>query len=503
MSKEILSEINRFREILGLSLLKEAPAGPGKWFISSSDDITGTLSKTNDEFANALDDISTISSKSVDEISDPFLKEFKKSIDEISTSQGKSIDEILQNPRLREMVQLKFANKVKNNSDLVSKMVDSFYTKNPAAKQLVNPKNISASIENAVSKGIKDYDALVTAYNKTIDEFETASGDKIPDVIKKEMKEKVKNEVETLKTKKPLEKQLEKEMERDKDLIVTNAKAKAKTEGKVLPDQKLLADNAMKMLRENKTQKEIEDYLAKQFGIPAEEYRNGFQRFMSKYVGSPFNTAFTWVTEQGGNLIKFYGDSGKGNKRLWATLSLPLVGAALYGVYLAYGEYTEVEDIDKYEDKLAGFNDLPKEVKEWVAVNYPYLAYRDPKNVSTNQYLKDVTYKEDVSDPDFPKYSIIVTFGDGTNKEVTSKDKEFWEAAVKTQEQIAAEKKAAEEAAKNNNQGQKTLDDFKKSDKGAGYESTSIEVSPGKFKRKPESMTTYTWDGTKFVGTPD
>ena len=51
----------------------------------------------------------------------------------------------------------------------------------------------------------------------------------------------------------------------------------------------------------------------------------------------------------------------------------------------------------------------------------------------------------------------------------------------------------------------KTLDDFKKSKKGVGHESTAIEVSPGKFKRNPGSAMTYTWNATenKFVGTAD
>ena len=55
------------------------------------------------------------------------------------------------------------------------------------------------------------------------------------------------------------------------------------------------------------------------------------------------------------------------------------------------------------------------------------------------------------------------------------------------------------------NNATKTLDDFKKSEKGFGHESTAIEVSPGKFKRNPGSAMTYTWDatGNKFVGAVD
>jgi len=72
MNKELISEINRFREIAGLSLLNE---GPGKgWAVTGADDLTSVLSKTSSDFKKGLDDLSSIAGKSVDEINDPFHK---------------------------------------------------------------------------------------------------------------------------------------------------------------------------------------------------------------------------------------------------------------------------------------------------------------------------------------------------------------------------------------------------------------------------------------------
>jgi hypothetical protein len=44
----------------------------------------------------------------------------------------------------------------------------------------------------------------------------------------------------------------------------------------------------------------------------------------------------------------------------------------------------------------------------------------------------------------------------------------------------------------------KTLEDFKNSPKGKKYKETAVEITPGVFKRRAESPTTYTWNGKEF-----
>ena len=157
MNKELISEINRFREIAGLSLLNEGPGGPGKWFVTGSDEVSETLSKTSDDFKNGLDDLSSISTKSVDEINDPFLKEFKRSIDEVAATQGKTFDDVVANPKFREMAEKKFALSVKKNVDLINKYTEAFYKKNVGAQQLVDKKLLSKTVSDAVeNKGVTD-----------------------------------------------------------------------------------------------------------------------------------------------------------------------------------------------------------------------------------------------------------------------------------------------------------------------------------------------------------
>jgi len=79
MNKEILNEINRFREISGLRLLSEASIGGG-WI----DELLDLLGKSADDF-------DTYVRSNVDD----FATGFKKEIDDVASSLNKTSDEIL------------------------------------------------------------------------------------------------------------------------------------------------------------------------------------------------------------------------------------------------------------------------------------------------------------------------------------------------------------------------------------------------------------------------
>ena len=66
---------------------------------------------------------------------------------------------------------------------------------------------------------------------------------------------------------------------------------------------------------------------------------------------------------------------------------------------------------------------------------------------------------------------------------------------VKTPEKTGDDVKSAEVSSDT----PKTLEDFKNSPKGEKYKQTAVEITPGVFKRRAESPTTYTWNGKEFV----
>ena len=87
MNKEILNEINRFREISGLRLLSEASIGGG-WI----DELLTVLGKSSDDLDTFI--------KSVD---NPLAQEFRDGIEDVAARLGKQSDEILERIRLKNL----------------------------------------------------------------------------------------------------------------------------------------------------------------------------------------------------------------------------------------------------------------------------------------------------------------------------------------------------------------------------------------------------------------
>ena len=453
MNKELISEINRFREIAGLSLLNE---GPGKgWAVTGADDLTSVLSKTSSDFKKGLDDLSSIAGKSVDEINDPFLKEFKKSIDEIVTSQGKSFDEIVNNPVYRKLVEKRFAVAVKSSEDLIKKYTQSYFKKYKGAQQLVDKKLLGSLVSDAVNtKGIRDYDQLKQLFYNKIDNFATDEGKSIPDVVKAEMRKIIDAEVSGMTGKQTLEPVVAKKLDdligKQADDIVSKAQLAMEKDGKMFPKPSKVTDEVLNDLRAGKNPDDIMKNIADEFGMSADEYKSGFSKFMNKWVGSPLNSTWSWVWNQGAKVVEFY-SGNKGNKRLWATAGITALGVAIVGGAYAFKEYKESPNVKLWEENYSGFDDFPQEVKNWIANTYPPLTYRNPKNAKENPslYIKNVYYRKDQPDPNFPAtHYITVEFGDGKKVETESEDMIFWTDVPKTTEQIKTEEEEAAKAAK-------------------------------------------------------
>lgn len=174
MDKLILSEINRFREIMGMSLIMEA-TGPGGGIL---DLIFGAAGKTGDEFAEAL-------GKNIDEISDPFMREviekMKSSIDDnIGEFGGKNADEVLDDisaiarGESRTLTGLdnllgRIESEILSNPQISQKYLDNFLDTYPAVRDLVND-----SERNSLLKSLKDEfpDRYDEVYNQLIDDIE-------------------------------------------------------------------------------------------------------------------------------------------------------------------------------------------------------------------------------------------------------------------------------------------------------------------------------------------
>ena len=153
MDKVILSEINRIREIMGMSLIMEA-TGPGSGIL---DLIFGTVGKTGDEFAEAL-------GKNIDDISDPIMRDvvekMKSSIDNnLGEFGGKSADEVLEDlnaifrGEFRPLTGLddflkRIETSILDNPDLSKKYLDKLLDTYPTVTSIINNAETKANLNS-------------------------------------------------------------------------------------------------------------------------------------------------------------------------------------------------------------------------------------------------------------------------------------------------------------------------------------------------------------------
>jgi hypothetical protein len=352
MNREILSEINRVREIMGVRLISEAPVNP-KWFVSNSnDEIMSTLLEINPNFKGTLDDITDIMSRNIDDIDDPFLREFRQSIDEVM-SQGKSIDEILQSPVLRKNVENKFLNKVKTGGELLDDFVEEFYLANPAARRLSDSKTISDRVKYAASKGINDLNQVESVLFRQVDEFTLSNGKKLPEVIRKEIKDAITASVTGSTTKKVTDEAINSTIN---EVILTSIDdATAATK---------LAENSNWRKKTAAYLRQNDNNIEKVKSKVKQDYNSWVRANKAKGISEDqaLNKFATWFnTIYGLDLFKSF-KLDKGNFYAWL---LTWIGTAAGSVltYLYYDEalnYGDKEQIKLIRDK---YPDLPKSLR--------------------------------------------------------------------------------------------------------------------------------------------
>ncbi len=86
--------------------------------------------------------------------------------------------------------------------DLLDDFIVDFYYANPAARKLTDSKIISKIVQDASSRGIKDLDKVESVLFNQVDEFTLSNGKKIPEVIKREIKDVISSSVTGSTTKK-------------------------------------------------------------------------------------------------------------------------------------------------------------------------------------------------------------------------------------------------------------------------------------------------------------
>ena len=126
MKKEVLNEINRFREISGLPLLKESIGG-------------GIIDEFLSLFGKSVDEFDTLVKNGTDEIA----TSLRNSFDEISSATGKNFDDIIADikaGRLSDDLANNIAEKLvkSDNRKISEKMAEAVVNTNPSLKQMAD-----------------------------------------------------------------------------------------------------------------------------------------------------------------------------------------------------------------------------------------------------------------------------------------------------------------------------------------------------------------------------
>jgi hypothetical protein len=393
MNREILSEINRVREIMGVKLISEAPVNP-KWFVSNTaDEIMSTLLDINPNFKGTLDDVTDIMSRDIDEIYDPFLREFRQSIDEVMQSQGKSIDDILANQNLRKIVEGKFLSKVKSSSDLLDDFIEEYYVANPAARKLSDPKVISNVVKKASEGGIKNLDNVETVLFKTVDDFVTEDGKKIPEVIKKGIKDAISSSVTGSTTKKVSDAAVEATID---NIILTAPGINPKIANKLKSDKNWRNQVKQLLLKHNNDvnkvnsefKNNVTQFIKQQTkdGKTEEELFNSVVSYTNKFFGIEPVKQLLWKDGAG-----FF----ENLQRILVTIGIPTAAFAVN--YLWWDGWMNTQDSEFIKQIRTKFSYLPTTLRKDY-FNYIVQKLGGEDKAKTILLNPNVSYKWDVYD---------------------------------------------------------------------------------------------------------
>lgn len=411
--KNILLEINRFREIIGLPLIVEAP-NPIKWGMTSSDEALDILRKNDPNFKGALDDISTIMDKNIDEIDDPILKEFRKSIDNYASSKGRSWKQVVANQAERKIVENQLAAIIKNSADLERKVLNSFYNANPNVGQFVKAENFSKYADDYIEKGGKDIAELERRLIKQVDSFQ------YPEIIKKDIRKAISSEMSNYAEggKNIFRDKLKEFYETKSKSIIEKAKNNAQMAGKSFKDEEIVGKEITEMLSKGSSEEDIIKYISDNFGLTPAQMNAKLIEFAKM-----FGAGAVAVAEKGiGPFITY--TLKQTTKIGWKPVA---VGSLIYGIFYLFNESQESNSLKQWEDNLNVVNSMSQTAKERFADLFPYTEFRNPANKGTKQYIDTVQYKGVNSSDEFPEGMIKVTFGDKSETILYSTDDIIWD----------------------------------------------------------------------------
>lgn len=496
MKKILKEEINRYRELMGVSLLSEG-INPrqlldllGSALGKNTDEITTAMKSGADEFAS-LRGLSNLDTLIDDLVSGNITDE---ALDEI-------VGVLIKQP--------KFENKIVDaflSSNDVLKQIDDTFSDTEALKNLVgavddagNPltDNLINQIDNLdIGEETKKY--FKEKINKNIDvaKKQLADAQKLIDdaaakklaeeISKRQIQEAIAKADEALKVK----------IEDAKKLIdnFVNENPNMKGNQRI----KTLKEEIEKAFKENpngdmsnlfKSQKEELNNILIQLNKIDEQDKDKLIKFWSK-VGKTtkdvllrlvgFNNISTGAQNKFGGVIKYY-------------LTLSLIGGAAFTGYKIWTS-TELTSEEGNEILEAIANNLGTCVdKNTIGINWKGTIFPSMDDV----------FSEDEDDA-----SIIVKInGVDTTLKYDEDQKAFVKIGNTNKVNCDNTPGLGVQSPLTPQNTTKTLDDFKKSPKGQGYEKTAFEVTSGsgKFKRNPGAQMTYSWDSNRneFVGTPD
>jgi hypothetical protein len=482
MEKQILEEINRYREIMGLKLITEAIGDEIAEMVSAL--IKNTDSITDDSVEAIARQIKKVAEADalakkidLDKYLDDMLITGKVS-DDIANLINKAIltnkgytDVVRKLVKDTDPVLINIKNTILDNDamDLI-KMADSLDELKRLENDFLNDfKNHTDPFGNSLS------DEMIALYKKDIDDAASSRRAEL------EAPGKIASETVEISEKQAL---------KDAKDIINKIKDELSDEGKKLSRNLTVEEVLLKL--EKMSEPDLITFYKK---LGTNTKWSGFKNWLSKSVNPRIKNFLKTI-----KLLKL-DDAGE---LVFRPGMAALYAATIGGIYILFDMYrtSESEWRKLYDDLLSHCPDgklnntntsIAEDIKE--------------SNFLRPDWVMSVVYdskKTSVFYEDGQWYLGIKSGLPG--EEYLPLDCNDSKLANKTFTEIGGAPENEEETKKEElNNATKTLEDFKKSEKGVGYESTATEVSTGKFKRSPTSAMTYTWDatGNKFVGAVD
>jgi hypothetical protein len=378
MRREILSEVNRFREIIGLNLLSEGIVPK-----SLIDDLANAFARSEDEFFQSLEKKE--------------LTSLNKVFDDVAGATGKSSDELIQafkSNTLDDFAEDLFVAKLiqSGTENLKQAAVKAYSNSKPELVSVIDQAFIG--MESAIKKLSKDdYAKNIEDINKIIDD--AAMTNEMKTFLKNEYKVnankiRLKNLGDTPNVKPPTI-----------DLVWSTAQEAAKNKGVSLPSKKYFLDLEDELVKEGMTKKEL-------IRIILEE-ANDKKSFVDMLVkgrkaGNEIGGAIVDTTEGGLKLTK---TALAG----WSVGSLLIAGLLAFGFNVA-----GFQDAVRYGTKSSNWKDiykenfynLPEDIQNLITTNYEGRATNDPNNTNG---VKSFVYDENNED----SFSVILQDGSVDN----------------------------------------------------------------------------------------